>query len=321
MAAGNARIATPLFSKRATRCNFLRALTFAPNTMFFVRQSAIRKRKTQFEEKLKCTVRHRLYRHVGRLMCFTHAPSYRSLGIPLQYVIVSPLQFVGYYGIPIGMKKNFSGRLRVLRDEIGITQLALAKRAGLSLPYIKKLERGKKPMSKRPAVAIAIATGADWRWLAGEGKTYPIAATLGMAESEINSAQMAGNQKPFSEALRGVLKKKGLLEQELEYAKKAKPFSKETRTLLANGVPWKKEMADAIQRHKENPKTDDAEKMEQKLYRLRHHIFCVQLSQIIQAAMNQKRAELVVARIEDFIRELAAEPWLKLFKPAKPPPR
>ena len=225
---------------------------------------------------------------------------------------------MGYYGILAGMKKNLSNRLAILRHEIGITQRHLAQRAGLSLPYIKKLEQGKKPMSKRPAVAFAIATGVDWQWLAGKGKTLPIAARLGMTESQIDSAQMAGKQNPFSPALRTVLKKKGLLEQELEHAKKAKPFSREMRDSLAAVKPWKKEMADAIQNRKVHGSPD--EKMEQKIYQNHFRVIVLRCGQIMRAAIKAKRAELAFARIENFFIELAAEPWLGL-KPAKPPRR
>ncbi|HEY5043688.1 MAG TPA: helix-turn-helix transcriptional regulator [Verrucomicrobiae bacterium] len=215
------------------------------------------------------------------------------------------------------MKKNLSNRLAILRHEIGITQRQLAQRAELSLPYIKKLEQGKKPMSKRPAVALAIATGVDWQWLVGKGKSLPIAARLGMTESQIDSAQMAGKQNPFSPALRTVLKKKGLLEQELEHAKKAKPFSREMRDSLAAVKPWKKEMADAIQNRKTTVKPDADEKMEQKIQQNHFRVIVLRCGQIMRAAIKAKRPELAFARIENFLIELAAEPWLGL-KPAKP---
>jgi transcriptional regulator with XRE-family HTH domain len=185
------------------------------------------------------------------------------------------------------MNRNSKSRLRVLRDEIRITQEALAKRAGLSLPYIKKLERGKKPMSQRPAEAIAIATGVDWRWLAGKGNDFPIMARLGMTDANIVLA--VKNRKP----------------------------SKELRDKLAEGVTWKKEMANAIQNHKLNPKNDKTEKLELQLYRQRHFIISSRLAQVIQLAIKKNRAELCITRIENFIRELAAEPWLKV-KSAKP---
>ncbi len=186
------------------------------------------------------------------------------------------------------MSEDFTTRLRFLRDQIGITQDAFAKRTALSLAYIKKLERGKKPMSKRPAQTIAVATGVDWRWLIGKGQKDFIPARFGLTAIEIAAAQ--GN--------------------------KEKPFSNETRALLAEGIPWKKEMAETIQKSK-LPKNDLAEKQEEKLYRLRHHVISGQLGFIIQAAIKQKRAPLCISKIEDFVRELAAEPWLKL-KPNQP---
>jgi transcriptional regulator with XRE-family HTH domain len=201
---------------------------------------------------------------------------------PMANAKVSLIAFIGTPWYLLGMNKNSMSRLAILRFELGVTQRQLGDRAGLSLPYIKKLEQGTKPMSKRPAVAIAIATGVHWKWLAGEGAASRIMARLGMTDADIVSA--VKNKKP----------------------------SKELRDKLAEGVPWKKEMADAIQKYKGTPKTALADEQEQKIYRLRHSAISRQLGQIIQTAIRQKRAELCVARIEDFVRELAAEPWLDM---------
>jgi transcriptional regulator with XRE-family HTH domain len=193
-------------------------------------------------------------------------------------------------------EKNMS-RLAVLRDEIGITQKALAARAGLSLPYIKKLEQGKKPMSKRPAVALAIATGVDWRWLAGSGKTLPIAARLGMTQQGIASLRVSDAR-----------------------TRKPKTLSREMRDILATSKPWTKEMADAIQNRRQSIKTEEQEKWDERLCQSQFAAITLRCRLIIQAAMKVKRAELAVARIDNFLVELANEPWLKI-KAAKPPRR
>ena len=161
-------------------------------------------------------------------------------------------------------------------------------------------------MSKRPAVAIAVATGVDWRWLAGSGPERPIPAKLGMTSKEIKSAR---NEFPHLRALKGQVTGEHGLRRYLS--------EKELQNKLAAGAPWKKEMADAIQNHKTAIHTDKEEKQLQEYYRVRHLLISRRLAQIIQSAIKLKRGELAIARIEDFIRELAAEPWLRV-KAAKP---
>lgn len=196
------------------------------------------------------------------------------------------LTFQGYHGIPYGVKKDPKNRLALLRDEMGITQAMLAQRTGLSLPYIKKLEQGAKPLSKRPAVAVGIATGVDWRWLTGRGKSEPIMARLGLTKAEITTAF------------------------------KSKP-SQRMQKLLADGVPWGKRIADTLQDRRKALKTNDEEKRERDIYGLRQRMAFLRLGSVIQTAIRNRRGELAFGRIEDFIRDLAAEPWLKP-EPAKP---
>jgi len=69
-----------------------------------------------------------------------------------------------------------------------MTQQELGRRAGLSAAYIKMLEGRRRPMSHRPAVAIATATAVDVAWLMGRYRPSPIVASFnrpwskGMAE-------------------------------------------------------------------------------------------------------------------------------------------
>ena len=55
--------------------------------------------------------------------------------------------------------KNFAGRLKELREASGLTQPALAERAGLSKDGIAHLEQGRREPSLATAVALAEALG------------------------------------------------------------------------------------------------------------------------------------------------------------------
>ena len=72
-------------------------------------------------------------------------------------------------------------------NALNVTQATLAKRSNLSLAAIKQRLYGSRPMTQHVALATAIATGADFRWLMGEGRPYPIRARFG----EIWKSEMA----------------------------------------------------------------------------------------------------------------------------------
>jgi transcriptional regulator with XRE-family HTH domain len=76
------------------------------------------------------------------------------------------------------MKQKRQNRLAILREQLGWTRRELARRAGLSTVYIKKLETGERPMTRRPAIAIADVTAVDIGWLRGQFRPYPILAAF-----------------------------------------------------------------------------------------------------------------------------------------------
>jgi transcriptional regulator with XRE-family HTH domain len=58
---------------------------------------------------------------------------------------------------------NFAGRLKELRERAGLTQQALADKAGLSKAGIADLEQARREPSWSTAVALAEALGVDCR--------------------------------------------------------------------------------------------------------------------------------------------------------------
>lgn len=59
---------------------------------------------------------------------------------------------------------SFANRIKAARQHAGLTQLALAKRLGISQTAIHKLEAGRSASSRR-TVTIAITCGVDAVWL------------------------------------------------------------------------------------------------------------------------------------------------------------
>ena len=70
-------------------------------------------------------------------------------------------------------------RLAILRGELEVTQRVLAQRSGLSTVYLKMLESGQRPITRRVAMAFSVATSAGVGWLLGEGKRRPIVTDYG----------------------------------------------------------------------------------------------------------------------------------------------
>ena len=58
-------------------------------------------------------------------------------------------------------------RLKVLRKTLGFTQQQFAERVGVSYSYILAVETGQRPMSKKLAMLISIATGVSSVWMIG----------------------------------------------------------------------------------------------------------------------------------------------------------
>jgi transcriptional regulator with XRE-family HTH domain len=56
-----------------------------------------------------------------------------------------------------GVPKRLGAAVRVLRKEAGLSQMALAEKAGLTLNYIGNVERGEKVASVETLVRIARA--------------------------------------------------------------------------------------------------------------------------------------------------------------------
>jgi DNA-binding XRE family transcriptional regulator len=78
---------------------------------------------------------------------------------------------------PAPDKSLLEGRLLSARQAIGLTQGQLAKRAGLSGPYISQIENGVRGprLSAIVAARIAAALGVDFDWLvSGSGKPMEV---------------------------------------------------------------------------------------------------------------------------------------------------
>jgi transcriptional regulator with XRE-family HTH domain len=61
--------------------------------------------------------------------------------------------------LPDDLHRDFGHALRDLRQAVGISQEALAHRAGLSANYISDLERGRKSPSLRTVARLAHVLG------------------------------------------------------------------------------------------------------------------------------------------------------------------
>ena len=88
-------------------------------------------------------------------------------------------------------------RLAILIDATELTQAAFAKRAALSVPYLKKLKADSgdnRRMSKKAAIAIAVAFGVDYKWLLGVGAASPISAPFGRTWSKETAAAIEGRK-------------------------------------------------------------------------------------------------------------------------------
>jgi transcriptional regulator with XRE-family HTH domain len=55
----------------------------------------------------------------------------------------------------------FGDRVKAIRDRLGVTQEALAERAGLHRTYVGSIERGERNLSLRNIVRLAGALGVD----------------------------------------------------------------------------------------------------------------------------------------------------------------
>ena len=88
------------------------------------------------------------------------------------------------------MNKKSHTRLATLRWVLGVTQSHLAERCGLSTVYVKKLENGSKPITRRVAIALSSATGVGVSWLSGKGKRFPIVTDFGRAWTTAISEQI-----------------------------------------------------------------------------------------------------------------------------------
>jgi transcriptional regulator with XRE-family HTH domain len=58
--------------------------------------------------------------------------------------------------------KRFGDRVRVLRERIGLSQEALAAKAGIHRTYMGGVERGERNICPRNIVRIAAALGVYW---------------------------------------------------------------------------------------------------------------------------------------------------------------
>lgn len=70
--------------------------------------------------------------------------------------------------------KDFSGRLRFLRDQRGLTQDELAELAGLSRDGISRLERGTRSPQLKTIKKLAQALGVDPEELLGSLEAAPL---------------------------------------------------------------------------------------------------------------------------------------------------
>jgi len=65
----------------------------------------------------------------------------------------------------MGAKKNPHIRLKKLRKIIGLTQVKLAEKCGVSYPYLLSVETGQRSISENLAKRISFATGVSKEWL------------------------------------------------------------------------------------------------------------------------------------------------------------
>src|SRR5262249_45551050 len=69
--------------------------------------------------------------------------------------------------------ENFSGRLKELREQLGLTQQQLADQAGISKAGVADLEQGKKEPAWATVVALGQALGVDCRAFLEEPTSVP----------------------------------------------------------------------------------------------------------------------------------------------------
>jgi transcriptional regulator with XRE-family HTH domain len=64
--------------------------------------------------------------------------------------------------------KRFGDRVRALRERLGLSQEALAAKAGIHRTYMGGVERGERNISLRNIIRLAVALGVSPRDLFGE---------------------------------------------------------------------------------------------------------------------------------------------------------
>ncbi len=69
--------------------------------------------------------------------------------------------------------KGFADRLRELREATGMSQYALARKAGISKQAMSHLEAGRNDPSWETVQRLALALGVDYEALADPGLTLP----------------------------------------------------------------------------------------------------------------------------------------------------
>ena len=104
-------------------------------------------------------------------------------------------------------------RLRARRLELGLTLAEVAERAGLSLPYVSNLERGRGNPTTKALGAIAAALETELGGLVGDGATGdPLDVVLANApKSLLNFARTS----QFQRVLERVARERGVEPQEL----------------------------------------------------------------------------------------------------------
>ncbi len=127
---------------------------------------------------------------------------------------MSPHQYLFWYDSSVTTAPPLGDRIRARRVALGLTLAAVAERAGLSLPYVSNLERGRGNPTLDALTAIAGALETTTADLLSEAERSASSAELALAQAPASLRQFARSPR-FAAVVQRLAKDHGTTENEM----------------------------------------------------------------------------------------------------------